>query len=349
MSRRLVLLGLVLCTLAGAVSAQLTSMTEGYSLQLNGGLQQLGGLDDLDGQISGMNHYFGEYGEFVSDAQRGVNTGDWAPYLNMGKIKTWDHLGIRLQKELIRWEYSAFSVGLRYADGANQTSSLFHYTVPNQVSLEGRIWGSEWVQATNTMLSCSYKLRDRVMPLWIKAELGLGMASLQTEGTYRFSSPNLVLPEDDPGYSQMDITQELFAEYEGDAFCADFCLGVEYRLGSIGLQLDLGYNYMNFGELDEGSTTYRAVGDGGAIVEYEVINVPDARYEFVPVIRASLTHMVDLQLNLGEPLPGYPEGLDAGTIDVDYYTSERLGIDAPQTIEYDLSGPYAKLGLAWYF
>ncbi len=349
MSRRLVQLGLALCVLAGAASAQTTSLTEGFSLQLNGGLQQMGGLDDLKNQISGMNHYFGEYGEFVSDAQRGVDTGEWAPYLKIANPSSWDHIGVHLRKDLMRWEHSALTVGTRYLGGSTHESSLFHYTVPNQTSMEGKIWGEEYISASSYMLTCGYKLRDRVLPLWLKAELGLGMATLETQGRYTFSATNFTVDQEDPAYGEIGIVQDLVADYDGDTFCADICIGFEYTIGRLGIQLDAGYSYMNFGELTDGNTTYRAIGQDGQVVEYQLINVPDGRYEFVPAIRAALTHMVDLQLNNGEPLIGYPEGLGAGVIDVDYYTSQRLDIPAPQLIEYDLSGPYARFGISVYF
>lgn len=302
----------------------------GLTVRLHGGISRLGGLDGLNDQISSMNHYFGTDGTWVRDAQGQDNFAGWAPYLNVPSLNNRPDMGISVERDLLNRETNRLTVGVEYAGGANSSSNVFEFS-PG-AGFTASIFAKETVDVRNFMATCRYSLKDPNLPLYLHAGLGLGYGSITSKGSYVQKQVSQF--ETDPQFGEVITMHAVLADYDGKALTGRLALGVEYLLGSMSFQFDLGYDQMNFGELD-GKTQEFFRSPEGVFEEWAITNAPDTRYEFVPLISESLQRAVD---NATAVLRGEP--VDESPID--------LSGDV-KSIEYDLSGGYARFSVGYRF
>jgi hypothetical protein len=135
-------------------------------------------------------------------------------------------------------------------------------------------------------------------------------------------------------FGEVVTMHTVLAEYDGSALTARLFVGTEYDLGPMSVMLDLGYNYMNFGELD-GKTAEQFRSSEGELETWQVTGAPDTRYEFVPLIAESLQRAVQNAFAV------------AGGGVADESPIDLTG-DA-KAIEYDLSGGYFRVSLGYRF
>jgi len=326
------------CLLTGAAAAQSGGVLDGLTVRFLGGLDHMGGIDGLNAGIRGMNEYFGPDGTWLVDAQGSdLGQGAWSPVLKMDELTNRPDLGLAIEYPVLRREHTRLLVGLEYTAGAASTSGEFSY-VPPSSNLEGSLFNEERVDVSNVMLTGRFSLKDLDLPLHAHVGAGLGFASIDTEA--RFIAGSTVVADADPELGNWAPYQTIDAVYDGDAMTARLFVGCEYDFGPFSAMLDVGYNHMDFGDLDgETTLTFRdQIGDdAGRMVEYVVdpATVPGTRYELAPLISNSLQELRDrvVMETLGFPV------------------DESAPIDggSPSAISYDLSGGYVRFGLAFTF
>lgn len=328
---------IAVCLLTGAAAAQSGGVLDGLTVRFLGGLDHMGGIDGLNAGIDGMNTYFGPDGTWAADAQgQDLSGGGWSPVLEMKGLTNRPDLGLAVEKAILRTDYTRLLLGLEWASGATSTSGEFSFTPPAS-NLNGSIWNEERVSVDNIMLTGRYSLKDPNLPLHGHVGMGVGYGSIDTEA--RFIGGSTMVSEDDPDLGNWAPYQIIEAAYDGNAVTARVFLGFEYGFGPLSALIDFGYNYMDFGKLD-GKTTLQfrdQIGaDAGTFDEVPIdpATVPDTRYEFAPLIQASLQ---ENQLRSAADLLGMP------------YEQAPLDAGNPKAIEYDLSGGYVRFGLAFNF
>jgi opacity protein-like surface antigen len=329
---------LVACLLTGSAAAQSVDLLDGLSLRFFGGLDRMGGIDELNSSIRGMNDYFGPNGTWVVDAQGDIlGDANWSPVLKIESLTNRPDLGLAVEKSILRSEHTRLTVGLEYAAGATSTSGEFAFTPPFS-NLEGSVWSKERVEVSNFMLTGRYSLRDLNLPMLAHVGAGLGYGSIDTHG--HFLAGSTVVMEEDPDLGDWAPYQIIDAEYDGNALTARLFVGMEVEVGPMSFLVDLGYNHMDFGDL-EGSTRLQfrqQMGpNAGTFFDMEVdpATVPDTRYELAPLISASLQDVRDraiFEAIYGVPAPVQP--LDVGN---------------PAAISYDLSGGYVRFSVGFRF
>jgi hypothetical protein len=326
--KHLILSGLALGLLVSTAAAA----GMGLTVRLHGGLDGLSGLDGVNDGITSLNTYFGKDGSWVADAQgENADTGGWAPWLRVEELNNRPDMGITVEKELPLSAFTRVIFGVEASFGNIGTSGLFEFQPPNS-NLEASVWNEEHIEVSSFQLTSRYSLKDPNLPLWAHAGLGLGLAQIDATATYLHASS--VFNELDPMYGEIAPIHTIDAAYDGSALTARLFVGFEYMLGSNVFQLDLGYNHMDFGELD-GNTTTAFRDNFGVMQEVEVTNVPDTRYEFVPVISYTLQDARDDAI--WTAITGLPP-LD-----------EPVDLHNPNAIEYDMSGGYVRLSYGYRF
>lgn len=301
----------------------------GFTLRLHGGLDHMAGLGDLNDQIHSMNQYFGTTGSWVEDTKgQDFGTG-WAPYLKVPELNNRPDMGLTLEKDLINWPHSRLVAGLEYSAGASSSSNTFEFS-PG-AGLQASISGKESVDVSNLLATCRYSLRDPNLPLFAHVGLGLGFGSIEATGSYIQMQ---VSQYDADALFGGVVTHTVLADYDGSALTARLFVGAEYDMGPMAIMLDLGYNHMNFDELD-GNTTEQLRSNEGVMESWQVTGAPDTRYEFVPLISESLQRAAENARNelLGRPVDESPIDLSGDV----------------KSIAYDLSGGYARLSLGYRF
>ena len=316
-----------------------TGLFTGYTVRFLGGLDHLAGLEGLNDQVRGMNAYFGVDGTWVRDAQGNLGgfEGVWAPYLNVPELTNRPDMGLALEKVLMQGERTRLLAGLEYTAGAASTSNIFLFT---NGTTQSSIYAAEELEVSNMMATCRYSLKDLNLPFHAHAGLGLGLANITASGMYQQMGITFD-PNAEELSEELDVQHLIQADYDGSALSARLFVGAEYELGPMSFILDLGYNHMNFGELEGSTTQVLRNATSLELEEVEVIGEPGTRYEFAPLISASLQHARDNALRIARGLPPID-----GPVDL---TDTSLQWGTPKAIEYDLSGGYARLGLAFRF
>ncbi len=331
---RSVRLGLSLCLLAGFAQAEESSFLQGFSLRLHGGINNMTSFDDLNRAIHDLNHYFGRYGTWVEDAQGGSDF-NWAPNLQVPDLVNRSDLGITLEKDLLTWPHSRLVVGLEYMEGSSGASNIWEFDV-SVGNIEGVLWDSENLSVSTSLLTARYSLKDLHLPLHGHIGLGLGMGRLDATG--RFSYGQTVFVDTDPEYGELAPFMDIDASHDGTAPAGRLFVGLEHERGPMVLTLDLGYNWLDFGELD-GSTTLRVRNPEGEMEEREVINVPDTRHDLAPVVSATFIHLRTEAIYEIWGIP-FDDRIDGAL--------NSIGVD-PSAINYDLSGGFVRLSLGYRF
>lgn len=331
------LLATTLLLSAAALAQPSNGLLSGFTVRFHGGLDHMSGLEDLNNHISGMNAYFGQNGTWVTDAQgENVNVGNWAPYLRVKSLKNRPDMGLTVERTWISWPHSRLVAGLEYTAGATATSNLFRFSIGT--GFTPSIFAEERVDVSNVMATCRYSLKDLNLPLHAHVGLGLGLGNIESTGTYIQKSNSFF--ETDPLFNKEVIQHSIDAAYDGSALTGRLFLGTEVELGPVSLFLDLGYNHMNFDKLD-GETTQLFRSPTGEMVEVPLAGEPDTRYEFAPLISASLQYQRDNALRQAIGLPPFSEPLDLNDPDLQW--------GAPKPISYNLSGGYARFSIGYRF
>jgi hypothetical protein len=322
--------------LTAAVHAGENGLLSGFTVRLHGGLDHLANLDDLNGQIRLMNTYFGIDGTWVEDAQGQSQDNGWAPYLRMPEFANRPDMGLTIERDLLKWERSRLVAGLEFTAGAASSSNLFEFSPGT--GFKASVFAKEDVDARNVMATCRYSIKDSNLPVHAHVGLGLGMATIKSAGRYiQFQT---IFSDMDPDAGEYRPQHWIQADYDGSTISGRLFVGGEVELGPMNLMLDLGYDYMNFGEL-EGSTTQTFRGTDGTNHGIAVSGAPDTRYTFVPLISASLQRMVQNAFLAAAGLPPITTPVDL--------TDPELQWGAPQPIKYDLSGGYVRLSVGYHF
>lgn len=330
---RLLVTGLLV---AATAQAQDEGLLKGVTVRFHGGLDHLAGLDGLNDQIHGMNAYFGENGTWVEDAQGQVQENGWAPYLKIRDLGNRPDMGLTVERNMLTGERSRMVAGIEYTSGAASTSNLFEFTPGS--GFHASVFAKEALEVKNIMATCRFSLKDANLPLHAHAGFGLGQGQITATGVY-FQQQTIGF-ETDPMFGELAPMHLVQADYDGKSLTGRLFIGSEVELGPISFLVDLGYNYMDFGKLT-GATTETFRDKFGVMQAMAVTNVPTTRYEFAPLISASLQRTV---INAFRVANGLPE--DTSPVDL---ADPNLQWGAPKAIEYDLSGGYARFSVGYRF
>jgi|GEM_PF-2350444 len=324
--------------LALAANAQ-SGLFTGYTVRMLGGLDHLAGLDGLNDQVRGMNHYFGVDGTWVADAQGSLGgfADVWAPYLEVPEFTNRPDMGLSIEKVVLQGERTRLLAGVEYTAGATSTSNIFLFT---NGTTQNSIWAKEELDVSNIMATCRYSLKDTNLPLHAHVGLGLGLADITTAGSYMQMGVTFD-PNAEELSDELEVQHMIQADYDGSAITARLFVGTELEFGPMSFILDLGYNHMNFGELDGSTRQYLRNAQSLELEEIEAIGVPDTRYEFAPLISATLQQNLANAELVQRGLPPYEGPVDLSNPDLQW--------GAPKAIEYDLSGGYARFSVAFRF
>lgn len=322
--------------IALAAQAQEGGLLSGFTIRFHGGLDHMAGLSDLNDQIRQMNEYFGTNGTWVSDAQGENFDFGWAPYLKIASIQNRPDMGITVERTMLSGARSRLIIGAEYTAGAASTSNLFEFT-PGTGTLASA-FAEEKVDVASMMATCRYSLKDVNLPLHVHVGLGVGMAEIEALGRYLQEQDSPY--QADPMYGLRVPMQTIIANYDGSALEGRLFMGAEMEIGPLSVLLDLGYNHMDFGDLD-GTTVQEFRGEDGVMDELAATGAPDTRYEFAPLISASLQYVRDNAIREAMGLPPNTDPIDL--------TDPELHWGTPQAISYDLSGGYARLSIGYRF
>lgn len=311
----------------------------GLTVRFLGGLDHMEGLDGLNAQIDGMNTYFGVDGTWVRDAQGdlGAFDGVWAPYMKVPELTNRPDMGLALEMVVLKGERTRFLAGLEATAGATSTSNIFLFT---NGSTQSSIYAEEALDVKNLMATCRYSLKDQNLPLHAHIGLGLGLADIAATGLYQQMGVTFD-PNAEELSEDLELQHMVSADYDGSALSARLFVGAEIEAGPLSFMLDLGYNHMNFGELDGNTTQVLRNPISLELEEVEATGAPDTRYEFAPLISATLQQARDNALRIARGQAPYE-----GPVDL---TDSDLHWGTPKAIEYDLSGGFARFSVAFRF
>jgi hypothetical protein len=291
--------------------AQYSTPFSVFKVKANYSLARMG-ADDLNHDINYVDNMFHQMtqGYYLLNTTNFKNlpNGSLALETNLGKL---------------------FNLGVEFTYGAESRDGSFSMAPGG--ALDNSVSRSEELIFKGALAYATYQIRDRKLPLFLYAGLGVGYGYLNSNGKLRTTDSN--------NEEQVERTRWKFnSENSGTAPLARAFLGFEYEtFGSGFFFWEGGYDYMNFGELD-GTTTL----SGTAMT----VSVDDEG---------------QLQLNPGDELNYHWEGSRPETWDFiqgefdeehniwiplyDTYTGEYNG----DFIDFDLSGFYFKAGLGFRF
>lgn len=368
---------LAVCLLTGVAAAQSGGVLDGLTVRILGGLDHLGGVEDLNKSIAGMNYYFGPNGTWLVDAQgTDLGQGGWSPVLKMDDLTNRPDFGLALEKNILKGEHTRLLVGLEYTTGATSTSSEFSYVPPNS-SLSGSLFAKERIAVSNMLLTARYSLKDLNLPLHAHVGAGVGYGKVESDASFIAGTTSITTY--DPEYGSWQPYQMIDAKYDGNALTARLFLGMEWMTGPVSLQFDVGYNYMDFGTLDGETVAQSRKGQAGmreelsgALGAYglEIVDLED-----LTDVRGSLA---DLGYDPDEVLQNVEyytvDAIDPATVPDGRYElaplisghlenyrrsveAELLGIPGPGPIDagnpgaiaYNLSGGYVRFSVGYTF
>jgi hypothetical protein len=341
--KHIILSGLALGLFVSAAAAQGLGLT----VRLHGGLDGLGSIDALNDGIASTNTYFSDEGTWVADAQGSETAGAtrWAPWLRLEELNNRPDMGIVVEKMFQLSPYTRLFMGLDAAAGNISSSALFEFQPPNS-NLEGSVWFDEHIAVSNIQFTSRYSVKDPVLPLFAHAGLSLGLG--QIEATADYINLGTSFSELDPLYGEMAPTHTITGSFDGDALTARLFVGFEYEMGASVFQLDMGYNHMDFGELD-GSTVVAFRDPNGDMIPVDIVlneagDPLSTRYEYASLISLSLQNArLDAIWELVTGLPADDSALILEDPEGFYNLPEAKAID------YDMSGGYVRLSVGYRF
>ncbi len=335
--KHLILSGLAFGLFVSAASAQGLGLT----VRFHGGLDGLGSADALNDGIAATNTYFSDEGTWVRDAQGEDAAGAtrWAPWLRMDELNNRPDMGVVIEKMFPLSPFTRLFMGLDLSAGNMSTSALFEFQPPNS-NLDGSVWADEHLEVSNIQLTARYSIKDPVLPLFAHAGMALGLGQITATANYINESTSF--SELDPLYGESAPAHTIHGEFDGDALTARLFLGFEYEFGASVFQLDLGYNHMDFGELD-GSQVVAFRDLNGEMIPVEILlneegDPLNTRYEYASLISMTLQNARDDAI--WEAITGLPAD-DSPLILSDGFNAKP--------IDYDLSGGYVRLSVGYRF
>ncbi len=327
---------------AGVGVAQSQNLLSGFSIRLSTGFENIQGMDDLNGYITNLNDYYsGDIWPY--DAAAGANFGGgfgsdpfdgWRPVFSMDDFSIANPFAIMIEKSVRATEYTRILAGLEFSGSSGAVSNNFDFTVGGNT--DGSIRAREALSFSSIMLTGRFSLKDPNLPLHAHVGAGLGNATLESEGVLTFAQTSFVT-------SEFYEFQRIEMTHDKSTLSGRIFAGLEWNLGRTSLMLDGGYNFLDFGELEGTTDVYLANIQNGEQSRVEVVGAPgDVRYDPLPLVR----YLFNAQRTNQNPTGNPPAQIDMNTVPANWPTPT---IQAPQAFEYDLSGSFLRVSLAFAF
>jgi hypothetical protein len=327
---RTLCLGLTIATMATVATAE-TSFISGLTVRVIGELDRMSNLSDLNDSITEMNYYYGPDGDWVQHINGSEAASNWGSILHTEHVNVRPRMGISLEYDVMRFEHSSVNVGLEYTAGSTTERHVFPYSIP-PVYQDGSLDYSEKVELSNIMATASYKLRDLNLPVSAHVGAGLGMSKLTQEGIFILAGETMV------GTENVMTDQLVLSSFgEESMLTGRIFAGMEYSLGPVGFRVDLGYDFMDFGpvESDTEISIWNFNPEDGEYNSMEIIGASGDRYEFQPVLHSANIRFREFNSTFDASI--FSEPLE--------FQEDNIA----ETIEYNLSGGFARFTIGYHF